>query len=85
MYLWLNEQGRSRDSYPPMKFKVTSKEVFAKTAISAEVSERSSSNRSSNGSMASDYWDIIPSDAQQDLSNLGSNKRLLSHAQVTSI
>lgn len=77
--------GRSRDSYPPMKFKVTSKDVFAKTAISAEVSERSSSNRSSNGSMASDYWDIIPSDAQQDLSNLGSNKRLLSHAQVYNI
>lgn len=77
--------GRSRDSYPPMKFKVTSKDVFAKSAISAEVSERSSSNRSSNGSMASDYWDIIPSDSQQDLTNLGSNKRLLSHAQVYNI
>lgn len=68
-----------------MKFKVTSKDVCAKTAISAEVSERSSRNRSSNGSMASDYWDIIPSDAQQDPSSLGSNKRLLSHAQVAII
>ncbi|KAL3499420.1 hypothetical protein ACH5RR_038513 [Cinchona calisaya] len=77
--------GRSRDSYPPMKFKVTSKDVFAETAISAEVSERSSRTRSLHGSMSADYWDIIPSDDQQDPSSLGSNKRVLSHAQVYSI
>ncbi|CAI9093919.1 OLC1v1029529C3 [Oldenlandia corymbosa var. corymbosa] len=70
--------GKLKDVYPPMKFKVSSKDIFGKTAITAEVNERSSSN------IAADYWDFIPSDDQQDESS-SSTRRVLSHAQVYQI
>ncbi|KAL3498759.1 hypothetical protein ACH5RR_041491 [Cinchona calisaya] len=75
-------KGKWRDSYPPMKFSVSTKDVFTKTAITAEVKESLSRNRSSDEGIASDYWNIIPSDAQQYPSNSRSNKCFLSHAQV---
>lgn len=59
--------------------------MFGKPAIIAEVSEKLSRkfpNMTSGGSLASDYWDIIPHDAGQDESSRQSKKRVLSHAQV---
>ncbi|KAH6759605.1 hypothetical protein C2S52_022863 [Perilla frutescens var. hirtella] len=76
--------GKSKDGYPKMKFKVSSKDVFAKSAIIAEVSEALLS-KSSNGSLASDYWDILPKDSSQEQSSLPSNKRVLMPAQVYNI
>lgn len=64
-----------------MKFKVSAKDVFAKSAIIAEVSE-SLVSKSSYGSLASDYWDILPEDSAQEHSSLPSNKRVLLPAQV---
>ncbi|XP_016567789.2 DNA-directed RNA polymerase IV subunit 1 isoform X1 [Capsicum annuum] len=74
--------------YPPTKFKVSPKDMFGKTAIIAEVNENAlKKQREITGvSLASDYWDFIPHDAQQDASLSSSNyKRVLSHAQVYSI
>lgn len=66
-----------------MKFKVSAKDVFAKSAIIAEVSE-SLVSKSSYGGLASDYWDILPKDSTQEHSSLPvpSNKRVLLPAQV---
>ncbi|PHT57934.1 hypothetical protein CQW23_00297 [Capsicum baccatum] len=72
--------------YPPTKFKVSPKDMFGKTAIIAEVNENAlKKQREITGvSLASDYWDFIPHDAQQDASLSSSNyKRVLSHAQKT--
>lgn len=76
--------GKSKDGYPKMKFKVASKDVLAKSAIIAEVSESLVSN-SSNGGLASDYWDILPKDSVEEPSSLPSNKRVLFPAQVYNI
>lgn len=70
--------GRSKE-YPAMKFKVSPKEMFGKTAIVAEVSETSHSGR-----MASGYWDIIPPDPHEEQST-SKFRRLLTHAQVYNI
>lgn len=64
-----------------MKFKVSTKDVFAKSAIIAEVSEALVS-KSSYGCLASDYWDILPKDSAQDHSSQPPNKRILLPAQV---
>ncbi|PSR91523.1 DNA-directed RNA polymerase IV subunit like [Actinidia chinensis var. chinensis] len=77
--------GGFRDYYPQMNFKVSSNDVFGKTAIIVEVKERfskKSENRSSGEVLASDYWDIIPKDVQQEESSMKPNRRILSHAQV---
>ncbi|XP_059661700.1 DNA-directed RNA polymerase IV subunit 1 [Cornus florida] len=77
--------GSIKDFYPRMKFKVSMKDMFGKTAIIAEVNENLLKKVRSRGSrevLASDYWDIIPKDAQQEESLLKPNKRVLSHAQV---
>lgn len=76
--------GKSKDGYPKMKFKVSAKDVFAKSAIIAEVSE-SLVSKSSYGGLASDYWDILPEDSAQEHSSLPSNKRVLLPAQVYNI
>lgn len=68
-----------------MKFKVSPKDMFGRTAIIAEVSEKKL-QQTSGGSLASDYWNFIPDDAQQDASlNSSKYKRVLTHAQVTKI
>lgn len=64
-----------------MKFKVSSKDVFAKSAIIAEVSEMSVS-KCSYGVLASDYWDVLPKDSAQENITLPANKRVLLPAQV---
>ncbi|XP_055821431.1 DNA-directed RNA polymerase IV subunit 1 [Solanum dulcamara] len=74
--------------YPPTKFKVSPKDMFGRTAIIAEVNENllKKLQQTTGGSLASDYWDFIPYDAQQEASVNSSNyKRVLSHAQVYSI
>ncbi|KAM2301476.1 hypothetical protein ACFX1S_032376 [Malus domestica] len=59
-------------SYPRMKFRVSTRELFKRSCIIVEAS----------GILPSDYWDFIPKDAQQDESCVKPNKRILSHAQV---
>ncbi|XP_047946943.1 DNA-directed RNA polymerase IV subunit 1 [Salvia hispanica] len=76
--------GQSKAGYPKMKFKVSTKDVFAKSAIIAEVSEALVS-KSSYGCLASDYWDILPKDSAQDHSSQPPNKRILLPAQVYEI
>ncbi|TMX01481.1 hypothetical protein EJD97_024444 [Solanum chilense] len=74
--------------YPPTKFKVSPKDMFGRTAIIAEVNENllKKVQKTTGVSLASDYWDFIPYDAQQEASVNSSNyKRVLSHAQVYSI
>ncbi|KAK6137568.1 hypothetical protein DH2020_028688 [Rehmannia glutinosa] len=78
-----NVKGKSKYGYPRMKFKVSSKDVFAKTAIIAEVHEMFV-NKSSDWVLASDYWDIIPKDPSQAHEGLPANKRVLSPAQIRS-
>lgn len=71
-----------------MIFKVSSNDVFGKTAIIVEVVEkvlRKSPNKGSGENLAADYWDIIPRDVQLDESSMKPTKRVLSHAQVASL
>ncbi|CAK7335435.1 unnamed protein product [Dovyalis caffra] len=77
--------GNSLGWYPPMKFKVSSKEIFRKTAIIAEIRE-TLSKRPQKGFkkiLAADYWDIFPKDEQEEEeTDVKPNRRVLSHAQV---
>ncbi|KAK8584261.1 hypothetical protein V6N12_068507 [Hibiscus sabdariffa] len=76
--------GNSVDWYPPMRFKITSKELFRKSAIMVEVSENSLMKVRKRGRQAlpADYWDFIPKDQQQDDGFLRPLRRVLSHSQV---
>lgn len=78
------KQGNSIDWYPPMNFKISSKDLFRKSAIIVEVSEKSSMKVRKRGKQAlpSDYWDFIPKDEQQEESLIRPNRRVLSHSQV---
>ncbi|KAL6550065.1 hypothetical protein OROMI_020553 [Orobanche minor] len=76
--------GNSRCGYPRMKFRVSSKDVFAKSAIIVEVHEKFV-DKSSDFDLASDYWDVIPKDSAQAHDGLPPNKRVLSPAQVYAI
>ncbi|KAF3672721.1 putative cucumisin-like [Capsicum annuum] len=70
--------------YPPRKFKVSPKDMFNRTAIIAEVNENVLKKQweTTGVSLASDYWDFIPHDSQQDASLSSANyQRVLSHAQ----
>ncbi|KAI7993950.1 DNA-directed RNA polymerase IV subunit 1 [Camellia lanceoleosa] len=71
-----------REFYPRMKFNVSSNDLFGKTAIIVEVQKSNKSqNKISGDGLATDYWDVIPIDAQQQ-GFTKPNKRILSHAQV---
>lgn len=61
-----------------MKFKVSMKDVFGKTAIVVESSRKLISGKS----LPPDYWDFVPSDPQQEDSFSSFNRRVLTHAQV---
>ncbi|XP_021290967.1 DNA-directed RNA polymerase IV subunit 1 isoform X2 [Herrania umbratica] len=67
-----------------MNFKISSKDLFRKSAIIVEVSEKSSMKVRKRGKQAlpSDYWDFIPKDEQQEESLIRPNRRVLSHSQV---
>lgn len=72
------------DYYPPMKFKVSSKDLFRRTAIIVEVDEsfRNTQKKLNRRIWPSDYWDFIPKNPEQEESSLKPNRRVLSHAQV---
>ncbi|KAB2018222.1 hypothetical protein ES319_D08G214600v1 [Gossypium barbadense] len=76
--------GNSIEWYPPMRFKITSKELFRKSAIMVEVSENSLMKVRKRGRQAlpADYWDFIPKDQQQEEGFVKPGRRVLSHAQV---
>ncbi|KAJ8769723.1 hypothetical protein K2173_005929 [Erythroxylum novogranatense] len=77
--------GDSKDWYPTIKFKISSNDIFRKTAIVAEIGEnllKQSSRKAPKRKLAADFWDIIPKDEQQDENDIKPNKRVLSHAQV---
>lgn len=78
--------GNSLGWYPPMKFKVSSKEIFRKTAIIAEIRETLSKKpqKGFKKILAADYWDIFPKDEQEEEeeTNAKPNRRVLSHSQV---
>ncbi|KAL3647224.1 hypothetical protein CASFOL_008192 [Castilleja foliolosa] len=76
--------GNVKYGYPKMKFRVSSKDVFAKSAIIVEVQEKFV-DKSSDLELASDYWDVIPKDTTQVHNDLPPNKRVLSPAQVYTI
>lgn len=66
-----------------MKFKVSSNNLFRRTAIVVEIKERGlKSKRNLRKSVPDDYWNFIPSDGQQEDSCVKSNRRVLSPAQV---
>ncbi|KAE8710817.1 Phosphoenolpyruvate carboxylase-related kinase 1 isoform 1 [Hibiscus syriacus] len=75
--------GNSIDWYPLMRFKITSKELFRKSAIMVEVSENSLMKVRKRGRQAlpADYWDFIPKDQQQEEGFLRPLRRALSHSQ----
>ncbi|XP_050227875.1 DNA-directed RNA polymerase IV subunit 1 [Mercurialis annua] len=77
--------GNSR-GYPTMKFSVSSEEMFRKNVIVAKFSEAAIANKSQKRGLkkmlASDYWDIIPADEEQEENITKINQRVLSHAQV---
>ncbi|XVF10684.1 hypothetical protein REPUB_Repub07fG0203700 [Reevesia pubescens] len=76
--------GNSIDWYPPMKFKISSKDLFRKSAIMVEVSENSLMKVRKRGRQAlpADYWDFIPKDQQQEEGFMKPGRRVLSHVQV---
>ncbi|KAL1141298.1 hypothetical protein V6Z11_A11G019600 [Gossypium hirsutum] len=77
--------GNSIDWYPPMTFKISSKELSKKSTIVVEVSEDSLMMVRKRGRQAlpADYWDFIPKDQQQEEDGLMKpRRRVLSHAKV---
>nr|XP_023891824.1 DNA-directed RNA polymerase IV subunit 1 isoform X2 [Quercus suber] len=74
--------GHSIEWYPTVKFKVSSKELFRRSAIIAEVNEKLLKQKKRLRSLPADFWDFIPKDEQQEESCLKPNRRVLSHAQV---
>ncbi|KAI3414692.1 DNA-directed RNA polymerase [Psidium guajava] len=73
------------DWYPPMKFKVSSKDHFRRTAIIVEIDDsfrRNVQKKLNRKTWPTDYWDFIPKDLEQDESCQRQDKRVLSHAQV---
>lgn len=92
MALWfeiiyfVQKQANSNDWYPTMKFKVSCKDLFRKTAIIVEMKEKHPRNlqrKSFRAELPLDYWNFIPRDPQQEENFLNPNRRVLSHAQVT--
>ena len=66
-----------------MKFRVSSNDLFRRTAIVVEINERASKAKKILGRrLPADYWDFIPTDAQQEESCIKSNRRVLSPTQV---
>ncbi|XP_023643709.1 DNA-directed RNA polymerase IV subunit 1 [Capsella rubella] len=71
-------------SYPPVKFRVTTKEVFRRSGIVVEVNEESLIKLKKQGTktLPLDYWSFVPKDSNIDESCLKETKRILTHAQV---
>ncbi|XP_015964342.1 DNA-directed RNA polymerase IV subunit 1 isoform X1 [Arachis duranensis] len=73
----------SGNSYPKMKFRVSSNDLFRRTAIIVEINERSLNSKKHLGRRVPEhFWDFIPSDPQQEESCIKPNRRALSPYQV---
>ncbi|KAK7252639.1 hypothetical protein RIF29_36728 [Crotalaria pallida] len=71
--------------YPTMKFRVSSNDLYRRTAIIAEITDKAPKKKSFGLGLPDDYWDVIPADAQQDESCTKSNRRVLSPSQICSL
>ncbi|KAE9606928.1 putative DNA-directed RNA polymerase [Lupinus albus] len=71
--------------YPTMKFRVSSNDLYRRTAIIAEVNDKAPKKKSFALGLPDDYWDIIPADAQQEEGCTKSNRMVLSPVQVGSL
>ncbi|XP_019421599.1 PREDICTED: DNA-directed RNA polymerase IV subunit 1-like isoform X1 [Lupinus angustifolius] len=71
--------------YPTMKFRVSSNDLYRRTAIIAEVNDKAPKKKTFGLGLPDDYWDIIPADAQQEDGCTKSNRMVLSPAQVYSL
>ncbi|KAJ0629037.1 putative DNA-directed RNA polymerase [Helianthus annuus] len=72
-----------KDIYPPMKFKVSTKDVFGKTAIIVEI--KGVKKLVSDKSLPHDYWNFVPNDPQQDATFSAVDRKVLTHVQVYQI
>lgn len=64
-----------------MKFKVSSNDLFRRSAILVEINEKNP--KKILRGLPSDYWDFIPRDVQQEEEScMKMNRRVLSPAQV---
>ncbi|XP_062074186.1 DNA-directed RNA polymerase IV subunit 1 isoform X2 [Humulus lupulus] len=69
--------------YPPMKFKVSSTDLFRRSAIIVEVVNESNAKfQKKPREMPDDYWNFLIPDEQLEESCNKSYRRVLSHAQV---
>ncbi|CAH2048096.1 unnamed protein product [Thlaspi arvense] len=77
----------SNTAYPLMKFRVSNKEVFRRSAIVCEVSEENLLKLKKRGlsALPSDYWSFLPEDPNIDQSSLKPARRILTHPQVNSL
>uniref|UniRef100_A0A2N9J720 DNA-directed RNA polymerase subunit n=1 Tax=Fagus sylvatica TaxID=28930 RepID=A0A2N9J720_FAGSY len=80
----LRVKGNSTEWCPTVKFKVSSRELFRKSAIIVEVNDRLPKKHKKKffTGLPADFWDFIPKDEHQEESNLNQKIRVLSHAQV---
>ncbi|XP_038905038.1 DNA-directed RNA polymerase IV subunit 1 isoform X1 [Benincasa hispida] len=77
--------GSLKDWYPPMRFKLSTTDMFRKSMIMVEVKENMSKKyqkKVAKGGLPSDYWNFIPKDEQQEESYCRPNRKILTHAQV---
>ncbi|KAG7028326.1 DNA-directed RNA polymerase IV subunit 1 [Cucurbita argyrosperma subsp. argyrosperma] len=77
--------GSLKDWYPPMRFKLSTTDMFRKSMIMVEVKENMSKKyqkRVARGGLPPDYWNFIPKDEQQEESYCRPNRKVLTHAQV---
>ncbi|PWA96741.1 nuclear RNA polymerase D1A [Artemisia annua] len=72
-----------KDDYPSMKFKVSAKDVFGKSAISVEIVNPK--KLISGKSLPHDYWDFVKEDSQQEEAFSSFSRKVLTHAQVYQI
>ncbi|KAF4369512.1 hypothetical protein F8388_019381 [Cannabis sativa] len=73
----------SEGRYHPMKFKVSSTDLFRRSAIIVEVvNENNAKFQKKLREMPDDYWNFLIPDEQVDESSNKSHRRVLSHAQV---
>ncbi|TKY70899.1 DNA-directed RNA polymerase IV subunit 1 [Spatholobus suberectus] len=75
--------GNGMGRYPTMKFRVSSNDLFRRTAIIVEVNDKASKKKTLGRGLPSDYWDFIPCDAQQEENT--AKRRVLSPVQVISL
>ena len=74
MLLWAYMQGRP----PSFRFRVSTNDVFKKTAVTVEAIERPQSRFS-----VDEFWDFLPKDPQiEESANKNNYKRVLSPSQA---